>query len=345
MRSKQILFLCSAIALSFIFSTLTGCERVNQRRARRLANRAVSMIKKEQYFSAQGVLKRAIKLYAHDAHTRFLLARVYQKRNMPGEAIREYKRCIYLDPDKIQAYYSLGNIYFKNKDYKKAAEQYAKLVEKKPDHPYGAYHLGMAKHKLNDYITAEKFFKAAIKIKPNFVQAYNNLTAVYYDQAKVKTDPAQAAPFNQQAITTIRTAIDKKIANERSYNLLGLVYQNQKNFEEAIKSFNKAKKRNAYSASAAYNLGATFDLWLDEFLNKAKEEKDKTKQEEIMKEAAVKRDEAIKHFKEFLQLKGGDEGLKMQIRMKIRKLNLMKEKELDKKLKKQKRRRRRRRRR
>ncbi|MBK06852.1 MAG: hypothetical protein CL920_38090 [Deltaproteobacteria bacterium] len=344
------------LLLTFMMAPFTqGCDSVKKKQARRLAAKAVKDIRNESYVGATGKLKKAIEIYPHDEYTHFLLARTYELRNDLPAAIQEYNRAIYLGPNatrKAQSYYSLGNIYFKNKEFVKAALNFEKQLKVSGSakqiqkiRPLGMYHLGMCYHRLKKYSESEDKLLKSISLKPDFIEAHNATIVMYYDQAKEQPDPAQSAPYFNKSISAAKKAIATGKANDRTYNLLGLAHQHLKQFPQAIEALNTAKNKNRYSAIAAYNLGATYDLWLEELLTKAKEEKNRTERKKIMDEASQIRDKAITSFKAFLQLKGGDGGLKSEVRVKIKKLNLMKDKELYEKLKKRGRRRGRRRRR
>ncbi|TNE51917.1 MAG: tetratricopeptide repeat protein [Deltaproteobacteria bacterium] len=317
-RSLVFVLLCSlALALT------TGCEKVNERRARRIAKKAVKMYNDSQYNSARSMLREAIRLNPNDGHSRYLLGRVYEALRNPSAAIQEYERSVYLDSSNYRPHFHMGDIYYKSKQFPKAIIHYEKVVALKPNHLFSLYHLGLSLHKMRKFQRAETMFTKAIAIKSSFVEAYNGLAATYLDQAEqalLQAGADQAEPYYQKAVTTIQNAVSKGIATPQSYNLLGLIYQKQKKFEQAIRSFRKAMKK---LSLAAYNLGVTYDAWLEELLNQAKQEKDREKRLEIMKEADKRRRQAMDAFKDYLQLSRSDETMRLQIRTKIHKLRKM----------------------
>lgn len=339
-RSLVFGLLCSLV---FVFST--GCEKVNERRARRIAGKAVKLYKEGQYNGARSLLREAIRLNPSDGHARYLLGRVYESLRNPSAAVQEYERAVYLNSSNYRPHFHMGGIYYKSKRYEKAILHYEKVVALKPNHMFSLYHLGLSLHKLRKFQRAEAMFNKAITTKSTFVEAYNGLAAVYLDQAEqalLQAGADQAEPYYNKAVTTIQNAISKGIATPQSYNVLGLVYQKQKKFEQAIRAFRKAMKK---LSLAAYNLGVTYDAWLEELLNKAKQEKDRDKRLEIMKEADKRRRQTMDAFKDYLQLSRSDESMRHQIRTKIHKLRKMVYEDSWKKLVQKRRRYRRRRRR
>lgn len=301
----------------------TACEKVNERRARRITNRAVEYIKEAQYNSARRMLIEAIGLNPSDAHARYLLGRVYEELRQPSEAVQEYQRAVSLDSSKHQPHFNLGGIFYKSKQFDKAATHYEKVIALKPDHLYATYHLALSFQQLRKYQQSETLFTKAIEMKPTFVLAYDGLASTLLDQAEqaqLQAGTTQADPYYQKAVTTIQNAISKGIATPQSYNVLGLVYQKQKKFEQAIRAFRKAMTK---LSLAAYNLGTTYDAWLEELLNQAKQEQDNTKRLEVMKEADQRRQQAMDAFKEYLQVSNTDESMQHQIRTKIHSLRKM----------------------
>jgi tetratricopeptide (TPR) repeat protein len=315
---------------------IVGCERVNQRRARRIANQAVGLIKDSQFSSARSLLLESLALNPNDAHARYLLGRVYEEQRQLPEAIQEYNRAIYLKPDYYQPHFSLGGIYYRTKEYSKAAEHYEKVIAQKPDHLFGIYHLGLSLHQTRSYQRSEEMLRKVISIKSQFVDAYNALAMLFFDraeEAQLQSGVAQADPLYRNAIDILEQVQRLGIANSQSHNSLGLIYQKQKQFQLAVQSFRTAMKE---IPIAAFNLGTTYDLWLEELLNQLKTMEDGPQKDNVMAEVGQRRDQAIDAFKEYLQLSQGDPAMREQVRIKINKLQLMKEKEIADKLEAQK---------
>ncbi len=57
------------------------------------------------------VVKRPVSFRAHKS-----LGRLYIKKNLPEKALKEFKKCIKLEPDDPEPYYELGNIYNKKSE-------------------------------------------------------------------------------------------------------------------------------------------------------------------------------------------------------------------------------------
>ena len=57
---------------------------------------------------------------------------IYDRLDMPDNAIAEYRRAVALDPSLFETYVYFGSFYFYRGDYSAAAEQYRKETELAP---------------------------------------------------------------------------------------------------------------------------------------------------------------------------------------------------------------------
>lgn len=344
---KSIGMICFFLVNIFLF---TGCESVNERRARRKANKAVTMIKSDQFFGAEKLIKEAITLDPKNAHHRFLLGWLYQKRALYPQAIRQYQRASLLSTSFYRPYFELGNLHYARKNFVKAAVNYEKVLTLKPSHIKSLYHLALSYHKSEEYEKAAIYYDKTILLKPKkfLHSAFYGLASVYYDQAQKIEDPLKSAPLYEKSGNVVQRALREQIETIRLYNVLGMVYQAQKKYELALHTFQKAKKKNPYKSSTAYHIGNTYDRWLKSINEKLKTEKSEAQRNILRKDAYQKLTKALDAFKEFNQLSSKEPSLAAAVRSKIFELQIMEEKERARKLeaaKPKKRRRRRRRRR
>ncbi len=344
-----------------------GCEKVDQRRARRIANEAVESINAGQYTNAKTLLQQAVRLYAYDPHTHYLLGRAQQASEEWPEAIQSYLKCISLEANNKSAHLNLAKIYVKNKEFQKAIPHYEKAFELNPKDANYAYELALTYQSARQFPKAAEAMQKAIQLHPKYTEAYNGLASVHLDQAaaheppppdptpppedddkkkkkkKKKGEPepprtilvpiAEAAkPFYSKAEAAILSAIQNQAANEQSYNLLALLFIKQHQFEQAVNTTQKILATKPNDAGALFHQGLAYDLWYEKSRVQAITEKDKTQKASLERDAAEKREKALDTFKDFIQRKIGDEGMKMDVRMKIRSLTELKERELAKEL-------------
>jgi tetratricopeptide (TPR) repeat protein len=126
-----------------------------------------------------------------------------------------------------------------------------------------------------------------------------------------------------EAIKELERAVadDEHLAT--AHNTLGLIYHEQGKQEAAVANFKAALKAEPGMAEAAYNLGVYFE---DELSELARVERDARKAGSAPpKDAAARRktarEEAIKYYRRYLQVRTGDRRKKDEVRRRIMKLS------------------------
>src|SRR5689334_24705383 len=122
-----------------------------------------------------------------------------------------------------------GDIFMARKMYREAIETFR---EGSPKDPILLNKTGIAYHQLMQLDNARKSYEQAIKLKPDYVEALNNLGTVYY----AKKSPRRAISWYNRAL---------KIAPEQSksasiYMNLGTAYFARKKYEDATLAYRKA---------------------------------------------------------------------------------------------------------
>ena len=122
-----------------------------------------------------------------------------------------------------------GDIFMARKMYREAIETFR---EGSPKDPILLNKTGIAYHQLMQLDNARKSYEQAIKLKPDYVEALNNLGTVYY----AKKSPRRAIGWYNRAL---------KIAPEESksasiYMNLGTAYFARKRYEDATTAYRKA---------------------------------------------------------------------------------------------------------
>jgi tetratricopeptide (TPR) repeat protein len=109
----------------------------------------------------------------------------------------------------IQTELERGMAYVKAEQYAEAKAHFEKAIAVKPT-PLGYTYLGIADEKTGDKPGAEAAYKKALSVDPGFVEAAQNLSALYLD------DP----PRPDEAVTILRAALVKS-PDARLYQNLG----------------------------------------------------------------------------------------------------------------------------
>jgi Flp pilus assembly protein TadD len=123
-----------------------------------------------------------------------------------------------------------GIALIKNEKYAEARQQLEQAVTADPKNAEAAYYLGLAREKTKDRDGAEASYKAALAIDPAFVEASENLAAVYLDEP----------PRPDEAITVLKDALAKAPDNARLMQNLGYAYGLKGDVDGATKQYEAA---------------------------------------------------------------------------------------------------------
>jgi tetratricopeptide (TPR) repeat protein len=196
--------------------------------------------------------------------------------NMRGP-LRKYARgangYIYADPDYVAAEKAEDT-----KDYAGLLKNAKQLVGDYPESSLAHYILGVAYGKMHFFPDAAASFQQAIKLKPDYIDAWNNLGWAYTESGKlteavgvfeqlIQFTPKDAPVWSNlggvqarlgheaDAIAAYQMAIQLKPDYADAHFNLGVAYASQAKFEDAVKSFRLAIKYQPNFAEAWFNLG------------------------------------------------------------------------------------------
>lgn len=207
------------------------------------------------------------------------------------KAIEEYKRAVAIDKSYYKAYNNLGVAYYKKNFFQEAEKYFQKALEIEPGYAVAKKNLEAArkkdvvfketidklreKLKDNDKDTGLHYdlanasrntgqlqdaiveYKKVIEIKPDFIDALNNLGAVYAETGD-----------HDSAIQMFISAISRDSRNERAHFLLAESYFKKDWQDEADIEFHKALEINPDLDEAYFKLGEVYrkKAWWDEAL-------------------------------------------------------------------------------
>ena len=101
------------------------------------------------------------------------------------------------------------------------------LIQKYNQEPFLYNFKGMIEIKLNEFDSSIQSFNKALKLKPDYVEALNNLSTSYINKGL----------FNE-AISVLKQAISLRNNYSNAYNNLGSALNDLGQYEEALKNFN-----------------------------------------------------------------------------------------------------------
>ena len=139
--------------------SMTGCEMLDQLRARDQLNKGVKAYSSQHYDEAVGHFQQAIDYDPQLLNARLYLATTYRGQWIPGlhtdgnadfseKAIATFKEVLEQDPGNISAMANIAGIYGGNDKPDLAKDWYRRRVEVDPDNPEPFYGIGTINWKL-----------------------------------------------------------------------------------------------------------------------------------------------------------------------------------------------------
>lgn len=159
------------------------------------------------------------------------------------EALRNYSKCIELDPECELINYFIGVTYFELENYPEAGVYFQKELKQRPKSHNTTYLLGITYLKLGNSQQASACFNRAIKLKPDYVKAYIGMSSAYRLSGNYK----QAEKWTMQPIKAKKGTADV-------YFELGEIYLGTQNYDLAEENYRKAIAKDPMLSDGYINL-------------------------------------------------------------------------------------------
>jgi Flp pilus assembly protein TadD len=186
--------------------------------------------------------KRAIELDPQSAHAHDNLATVYAEK-------KEYLTALELEPESATAHYNLA-CFLATHSHEMAIEQYKEAIELDPEYPDAHLNLGMTYADLDQRDDAKAQFKAAIEMDQGDALARHELAALLMDEGDYRG-----------AIALLKEVTRLEPNNYEGWLDLGISYAQKGFYQEAERSYVKARELNADDVLLNYNIAALYSLW------------------------------------------------------------------------------------
>lgn len=195
-----------------------------------------------QLDEAIGAFKKHLQMKPDSFVAYNLLGLAYYQKKEYVKAIKAYKKSVKYEPAYACVYANIGHIYQELNNYDKAIEYYEKSQHYAPNNSLPVYYAGRAYVQKGDLVNALKYLTRAVEMPDPSAEYFLDLGLLYDD-------------LNNMSIDTINKAIELKPDYYEAYNTLGVIYQNKKDFENAISIYMKALEVNPDGYETYNNLG------------------------------------------------------------------------------------------
>jgi tetratricopeptide (TPR) repeat protein len=171
----------------------------------------------------------------------------YNIQNKLPEAIRDYKKCIQLNPRWLEAYSNLGNLLTVINDTNEAMHYLTKAIELDSTYALAYNNRGDVFTREKKFEEAYKDYSAAIKYKSDFAEAYSNRGNLMTKQDKF-----------DEAMKDLNKSIELNSFNPHAFLNRGCLLSNFKKRKEALEDMNKAIELQKDYSEAYFNRGIVY---------------------------------------------------------------------------------------
>jgi tetratricopeptide (TPR) repeat protein len=133
--------------------------------ARKVYEKGLEALKKDNIDEAQKSFLKAVELYPHYATAWFELGKVYEKRDHWAEARKAFDEAVASDPKYVSPYERIYMLYMREAKWPEVADTTEKLLKLNPyEFPNAYLHNAMANFQLQKYDAAEKSVREGLKV-------------------------------------------------------------------------------------------------------------------------------------------------------------------------------------
>ena len=204
----------------------------------------LSFYQKKQFFNAEKLALSLTIKYPRHSFAWKIFAAVLEQTDRMTQALEINKKVVFLFNSDPEAHLSLGNCYNRLGKLEDAELSYKKALLLKPNYIQALNNLAIILNKLKHYKESLFYFKKIITLQPDFAEAYNYLGL----------NLASLERFDE-AVLYFKKAINLKPDNYHAYSNLGNTLVKVGQFEEAISVCQKGINIKPDFSKLYFNLG------------------------------------------------------------------------------------------
>ncbi|MCX5782480.1 MAG: tetratricopeptide repeat protein [Elusimicrobia bacterium] len=210
-------------------------------------HRGMAFEKLGQLEKATQSLEKTISLKPESYEAYFALAQLYEKQERLYDAIRECEKYLSFVPDNVMILLYLGGLYYKTKNFASAEEIFKKADKINPNDSSVIFWLGLLAEEKKDWPQAIEYFETLRE---------NDETPMLLARLSYYYSLNNQFP---KAIEYLKRAIELEPKNPNFYYLIGLAYDDMKNYGLAEQNFKEALKVKPDFTEVFFNLGVISD--------------------------------------------------------------------------------------
>lgn len=237
---------------TFVFLIGGNCSRTRVESVN-LMNEGVVAAAQKRYVEAAEKLERASAVDPTNDQAFWNLAIVHMEMNKFERARDDLQRAIGVSPEVAGYHEKLGTVLMELEDWEGASRSFACAIELDPQLFKVYYKLGQVHERLDNPQEALREYTGAIQAGPRFIQAYRALGRLYADLGYLDLSV-------QVLQSGLQVVIEGTEDEAHLHHLLGTVYQQQRDYDSAVREFRAALELLPNLREAIFALGWTYGL-------------------------------------------------------------------------------------
>jgi tetratricopeptide (TPR) repeat protein len=237
---------------TFVFLIGGNCSRTRVESIN-LMNEGVQLAAQKRYMDAADKLQRATSIDPENDQAFWNLAIVHMEMHKLELARDDLQRAIAVNPSSAGYHEKLGTVLMELSDWEGAQRSFARAIELDPQLFKAHFKLAQVHERLDNPQEALREYTAAIQAGPRFIEAYRSLGRLYADLG-----------YLDLAVTVLQSGLQVVIQGTEDeahlHHLLGTVYQQQRDYDAAVREFRAALGLLPSLRDALFALGWTYAL-------------------------------------------------------------------------------------
>ncbi len=211
----------------------------------------------KRYEESVSILQKAQDI-ENSVSVNYNLGFTYKEMGDYDEAVDAFESVISNNPDDVLAHNHLGSIYYALKEYDKSISAFKRGLQVDQNHPILNYNLAHSYEDLRNYPDAIRCYEIALKTRPGWIEAIRDFSELLIKCQNTK----QAQELVEQSIKLHPDDVEMLC-------ILGRIYLNQFDYDNATKTFKKAESLKQNDISILVGLAKSLEKGMK--LNEAME--------------------------------------------------------------------------
>lgn len=237
---------------TFVFLIGGNCSRARVE-SMNLMNEGVTLAGQKRYLDASEKLERATAVDPQNDQAFWNLAIVHMEMHKFERARDDLQRAIDVNPSVAGYYEKLGTVQMELRDWEGAQRAFSRAIELDPQLFKAHYKLAQVYERLDNPQDALRSYTSALQAGPRFIEAYRSLGRLYADLG-----------YLDRSVQVLQSGLQVVIQGTEDeahlHHLLGTVFQQQRDYDAAVREFRAALNILPSLRDALFALGWTYAL-------------------------------------------------------------------------------------